>query len=237
MKKLNLGFVLVILGASALGFSHELKSNTARVELRDNHLRVILNVALLDWLTQVLPGKAGEPASFEASDIPERLDLGRKVLQEQTRLVVNGQRADIKILEFPKVDDVRAVMEGFVRLREAAVPLPHAFGWYQIHLEGIPQGAIVRDISTSFPPSLGFMGVTLVEPVSKWTQPGEMTSFKVDLREDEVPSFGPLEWTALLGGGWFLGFGFLLFLVGLGWRWFGVKAYSNPKPDASSVES
>ena len=104
LKKIIAAALFGILFASMASnaYGHELKNNTARVELRDNHFRILLNVAILDWLTQVGSHTQGERPAFDETQIETKLEQAKNALLQDTRLWGDQTQAKLKILHFPK---------------------------------------------------------------------------------------------------------------------------------------
>lgn len=170
---------LLCFGAATTASGHELKNNTARVELRDNHFRILLNVAILDWLSQVGPHNKGQKAVFDETQIATKLEQAQNDLLQETRLWGDETQAKLKILHFPKPEDIRQLLIQFTEIRERRAKLPHGFGWWNIQLEGIFDAEPPSSVSASFPESLGELSITFSQPSSRQVVPGARASFQV----------------------------------------------------------
>ena len=180
MKKIMRVATLLLLctGVTITAYGHELKNNTARVELRDNHFRILLNVAILDWLTQVGPHTQGQRPAFDETQIETKLEQARDSLLQDTRLWGDESQAKLKILHFPKAEDIRELLVQFTEVQARRTKLPHGFGWWNIQLEGVFDAKPPSGVSVSFPESLGELSITFTQPSSRQMVPGGRASFK-----------------------------------------------------------
>ena len=175
--------------------AHELKNNTARVELRDNHFRILLNVSILDWLTQVGPHIDGQKPSFDETQIEIKLKNARDALLADTRLWGDDSQAKLKILHFPKTEDIRELLIQFAEVQKRRAKLPHGFGWWNIQLEGIFNAKPPSTVSVSFPESLGELSITFTQPSSRQVVPGARASFQaLELTQPAKKNAGYLPW-------------------------------------------
>ena len=169
--------------ASALCVSaahaHELPNNTARVQLRNNHCLILLNVGLLDWLALLGDEPSDGAPSFDEAQISERLERARSYLITHTILTVDGENAPIRILRFPTTADVLDLMRQFAEIRVKGGHLSHGFGRYLIQLESDPIDAEPGGVLLSFHPSLGAMPVSLEMPQPAFTQPGAIATVRL----------------------------------------------------------
>ena len=157
--------------------AHELKNTTARVELRDNHIRILIEAQVLDWLALL----GGNSQTFDSSDIPTRLALARERLSNETRVQVDDEWAQIRVLDLPKEKDIIAMLEHFAWVQEQGKALPHGFGWTTLQLEAVITSRKPKTVNVIFPPSLGEMGITFSRPSTQWVQPAQGASFSVTL--------------------------------------------------------
>mgnify|MGYP001325243763 CR=1 FL=1 len=158
--------------------AHELKNNTARVELRDNHFRIQLNVAVLDWLTQVGPHREGKRPSFDETQIETKLGQAKQALLTDTRLWADEVQAKLKVLHFPKPEDIRELLIQFAEVQKRRAKLPHGFGWWNIQLEGVFHGEPPSTVSVAFPESLGELSINFTQPSYRQVVPGAKTTFQ-----------------------------------------------------------
>ena len=176
--------ICVVLCASVLCIStahaHELPNNTARVQLRDNHCLILLNVSLLDWLALLGDESSDGAPSFDETEIAERLARARSYLITHTVLTVDGENAPIRLLRFPTVADVLDLLRQFAKIRVKGGHLSHGFGRYLIQLESDPIDAEPGGVLLSFHPSLGAMPVSLEMPQPAFTRPGATATVRLD---------------------------------------------------------
>jgi hypothetical protein len=167
--------------------AHELKNNTARLQLRDNHLRILVNVAILDWLTLIgHEGKDSLP-SFDDTQIPKQLKLARNELLEQTQVFVNKKKLALRILSFPDKSDIMRLLSQFSEAQANKRHLPHDFGRHLIQMEVYQLKEAPSSIEVRFPKSLGEMPLTFEEPMTQWIKPGSSAVFKM-VTSDQRPS-------------------------------------------------
>ena len=155
--------------------AHELKNNTARVELRDNHFRILIDVQVLDWLALL----GGDTRTFDSADIPARLEMAKQALLSETALRADKTWAEVRVLHMPEERDIVSMLEHFAWVQERGQTLPHGFGWTTLQLEAIIESQGPGTVHISFPASLGEMGISFSEPTSKWVQPAQGASFSV----------------------------------------------------------
>jgi hypothetical protein len=180
-------------------YAHELKNNTVRVQLRDNHFRILIDVAVLDWLTQVGEHSKETSPTFDETQIPQKLNQARSELLEHTRLWADSNQAQLKVLHFPKASEIVAMLEQFARTRERDKKLPHGFGRYTVQLEGIYNGAPPLSVKVSFPESLGELAVNFEQPTSRLVVAGATAAFKVlDQKPQSPAQADTIPWTEAL---------------------------------------
>lgn len=204
--------LVLTLAQPAPSHAHELKNNTARVELRDNHFRILVDVKVLDWLAALKETAADSTRTFESGEIPELLERAKETLLAETTLVSDGTLADIRLLYLPSEKDILGMLEHFAWLQENRRSLPHGFGWSTLQLEGILDGQVPKQVEVSFPASLGEMPISFSEPKSQWVQPAQRAAFSATPKppKPNQPQIG----SAALGGKWAgIGVLFALFLV------------------------
>ena len=171
-------FAVLFTTITPTAYAHDLKNNTARVELRDNHFRILLNVAILDWLTQVGPHIEGQQPTFDEAQIEVKLQQAKDALVQDTRLWGDQTQAKLKILHFPKAEDIRELLVQFAEVQKRRAKLPHGFGWWNIQLEGIFDAKPPHSVSVSFPESLGELSITFTQPSSRQMVPGGRANFQ-----------------------------------------------------------
>ena len=58
-----------------------------------------------------------------------RLQQAKKELLGDTRLWGDESQAKLKILHFPKAEDIRELLIQFTEVQKRRAKLPHGFGW------------------------------------------------------------------------------------------------------------
>ena len=169
---------------AAPSFAHDLSNNTIRIQLRDNHFRILIDVAILDWLSQVDNKEGKRNPTFGAEQIPVRLNKLKTVLRKETHLSSMQETAKIKILVFPTEREILDMLYQFSLARQQQTVLPHGFGRYTIQLEGSIKNKIQHKATASFPTSLGKVFVSFEEPNTKFIEAGSLVSFPISSKSN-----------------------------------------------------
>jgi hypothetical protein len=178
-------FFLVLVPRFAVG--HDIKQNTVQLQLRDNHFRIVLRIQILDWLS--LLGKGSSNRAFSEDQITERLKEGKRVLMEETTLMVDQQKSTLRILQFPEEDEIVQMHEIFANAQARAEPLVHDFGWHTVQLEGVISASPVHTIQSTFSDSLGTLQVGFEEPQLRSVPSGGTAVFVLSEEEDSLNSW------------------------------------------------
>jgi hypothetical protein len=149
--------------------AHALDTNTARVSLRDEHLEVSAEWDVFAAADATPTAIATATPEF-AAEVHERL---RRTLEGGTWLDVDGRRSALAITAFPGVDELRA--------RAAS-----------LSSQGLEHGALVRlrfeaparlpgalRVQARFPPEIGPVLTTFVQPSTVFVPPGAVARFAV----------------------------------------------------------
>jgi len=157
----------VLAGAAAWG--HALSEATARLTHRDGHFELQLEGDLF----VLVPGAPTEVATASAEGLSAAAAGLRAALESGVRLQVDGKDVPLRAVGLPPDEELRAVAALLsasgrdhgerIRVRmETAAPLPGA-----------------ARVGLSFPPALGPVVTSFVEPVSAYVLPGAGASFPV----------------------------------------------------------
>ena len=182
-KCLSVAALVIFITLAQTAGAHELKNTTARVELRDNHIRILIDTQVLDWLALL----GNETRTFDSKDIPARLTLAKQTLRDETLVRIDKGWAEVRVLDLPKEKDILAMLEHFAWVQERGKPLPHGFGWTTLQLEAVIETTNPKTIHVSFPASLGETGITFSQPTSQWVQPAQSASFATGMLCKQPP--------------------------------------------------
>ncbi len=170
---LALFFVLVSTSAAA----HDADVNTARVTLRDGNVTIRVSLDVETWVQT----SAGIDAPLVRAEMaPAALDAQlanlRATLQREVALVLGDEDVGVTVRRFPTANEVlRASAHNFIDAQQQRHSHRQRLA---VELEGTAPVANATRVSVAFPPSLGEVAVTFVEPQTRWIQEGERAQFE-----------------------------------------------------------
>lgn len=165
----------LVAGLSFDALAHSMPNHTARIELRDQHIRIRLEVDMLGWLAELNKGKDGATIKMSFLQAQKTLPRAREDLEQLASLLVDDKLSKLQIMGFPNRDTIRML---FTNL--AAKPAGHNHGEFStIYLQGVPLGQQPHSVSLKLPPSLGEVLVSFVQPSATLARAGNKASFEV----------------------------------------------------------
>lgn len=162
--------LLVVMGLVAqAAWGHALSEATARLSHRDGQFELSLDADLF----LLVPAAPTAVATASGTELASTASGLRAALESGTHLQVDGQAAPLRVRDFPSNEELRAVAAVLsasgrehgerIRVRmETPLPAPGASA-----------------VGVSFPPALGPVAVSFVEPASAYVLPGAGASFRV----------------------------------------------------------
>jgi hypothetical protein len=161
--------LLGVMLASATGWGHALSEATARLTHREGQFDLVLEGDLF----LLVPAAPTAVATATGEALGEAAEGFRRALESGTHLEVDGVEVPLQARDLPGNDELRAVAallsasgrEHGERIRvrlETRAPVPGA-----------------ARVAVSFPPALGPVVTSFVEPVSAYVLPGAGATFPV----------------------------------------------------------
>lgn len=182
-----LGILAVIgaLGSPAEARAHALDLTTAKVEVRDRHAEIVVDVDLAQLVARIEPtaGDAATLASADDARLESHVASVRRVLEEGARLDADGVAIPLALRRAPSAAELRRAA------REAATPGGHPTA--QLRLEATRPLPDARSVTVSLPDALGRVLYTYSQPTTRLGEAGGGASFPVLAPRAEAPAVAP----------------------------------------------
>jgi hypothetical protein len=177
MTRPVLGVALGLLLAPAAAHAHALDVATARVSLRDEHLEVQAEWDLF-LLLELDPTALATASESALSDAHRRMV---QRLESETRALVDGRPAALKLTGSPSPPELRALAATLSAAGQTHGTL------VRLRLEAPERLSEARSIALVAPQALGQVAVTFVQPATRFVAPGQAAAFTV-LRPPAAPA-------------------------------------------------
>lgn len=186
MRRAALVVVAALVTAGAEVSAHDLHEGTARVTLRDDHLEVTADWDVLP-LTGATPTELAVATDDALAEVHRRV---RRVVEEETRLEVDGARVALEVTAFPSAPELRALAA------TASAAGGHHGEKVRLRLEVRRAVPGARHLTLTTPRAVGPVVASFVQPVTRYLRGGERAAFDVlgpALAPPPVPTPAPLD--------------------------------------------